>query len=412
MSKQQRRRQRGEGTLFQRSDGLWVGRVEVGWVNGKRKRKTIYAKTQARAVKRLAQARTAVSRGDHTTSTPTVAQWLTVWLDEVCPAKPRMSPGTLVNYRSLVRKHIVPAIGRIRLDRLAPQHIRALHRAVLASGASATTAGHVHRALGTAMNDAMREGLVIRNVVSLVPKPPADIQERRPLSLDEVRRFFAVIEGDRLASRWHTAFLEGLRQGETLGLRWSLVDLDNAVADVAWQLQRLPWKHGCEDTGDAHRADHCPARVLDLRPGFTHVILEGNTCLQKPKGSKPRMVPLPEPLVATLRDRYERYLAERGNYTVDYDLVWCQPNGRPIRPTRDRQEWRTILERAEIPHTDQHSARHTTATLLLILGVPEHVIMSILGHSQVITTRGYAHADLSLQRGAVAELGSRLFPTQ
>lgn len=409
-----RRRQRGEGSVFQRaSDGMWVGRVEVGWHGGKRKRKTVYGKTQREVVLKLREARNAVAQGDLSTSSTTVAQWLTSWLEEVVPAKPKMSPGTLVNYRSIVTKWLLPTIGNVRLDRLAPQHVRSVHRACVDGGLSPTTVGHVHRALGTALNDAMREGLVTRNVVSLVPKPASAIVPRRPLTIDETRRFFAAIDGDRLASRWHTAFLLGLRQGECLGLRWSMLDLDTGVADVAWQLQRVPYKHGCgPKQGKAwpcsRRADYCPDKSLDLRPGFEHIRLEGRLVLQKPKSGSARLVPLPEPLVASLRARRELYLAERDGFDVDYDLVWTDQRGHPIQAKADRETWHAALVTGEIVRTDQHSARHTTATLLLALGVPEHVIMSILGHSQALTTRGYAHADLTLQRQAVAGLGTAL----
>lgn len=408
------RRQRGEGSVFRReSDGLWVGRVELGWVDGKRKRKTVYGKTQREVVLKLREARKAVDAGDHSTRSTTVAQWLTTWLEDVVPAKPRMKPGTLVNYRSMVGKWLIPTIGNVRLDRLAPQHVRAVHQAAAKAGLSPTTVGHIHRALGTAINDAMREGLVARNVVSLVPKPASQVVPRRPLTLPESRRFFAAIEGDRLASRWHTAFLLGLRQGECLGLRWSMLDLTAGVADVAWQLQRVPFRHGCGSrVGKAYpcgkRADHCPGRVLDLRPGFEYVPLEGQRVLQKPKSGSARLVPLPPLLVASLEERRRKYETERGQYETDHDLVWCDLAGHPLDPRADRASWHAALTAAEIPRTDQHSARHTTATLLLSLGVPEHVIMSILGHSQVVTTRGYAHADLPLQQQALAGLARAL----
>lgn len=408
------RRQRGEGSLFKReSDGLWVGRVELGWIDGKRKRKTVYGKTQREVVLKLRDARKAADQGDLSTRATTVAQWLTSWVEQVVPAKPNIKPGTLGNYRSIVYAHLIPAVGNVRLDRLSLQHVRSVHKHCRDAGLSPTTVGHVHRAFGTAMNDALREGLVTRNVVSLVPKPASDIEEREPLTLAQTRRFFAAIEGDRLASRWHTAFLLGLRQGECLGLRWSMLDLDKGKADVAWQLQGLSWQHGCGSRSGktwpcGRRADHCPSRSRDLRPGLVYEPLADRWVLQKPKAGSQRMVPLPEPLVASLRHRHELYLVEREQYETDHDLVWTDLTGRPVNPRHDRESWHAALKAAEIPPTDQHSARHTTATLLLALGVPERVIGSILGHSQVVTTRGYAHSDLSMQKEAIAGLSTAL----
>lgn len=410
------RRQRGEGSVFKRSsDGLWVGRIDLGWSDGKRKRKQVTGRTQAEVVKKLREARKKVDAGDRTTAGMTVARWLSSWLEEVCPGKPKMRPRTLSNYRAYVRNYLEPSIGNVRLDRLAPQHVRQLHKFMRDLGLSETTVGHAHRILGTALNDAMREGLLTRNVVTLVPKPANTPNQRRPLSLEEVRRFFAVTAGDRMASRWHTAFLLGIRQGECLGLRWEFLDLENGTADVAWQLQRIPYKHDCGEKPNGKpkcgrsRADRCPERALDVSPAFKYVQLDGNLCLQAPKteGST-RLIPLPAQLVVSLRERREQYLAERDHYEVDHGLVWARRDGRPVDGSQDRAAWHAILEAADIPATDQHSARHTTATLLLAMRVPEHVIMSILGHSEVVTTRGYAHADLTMQREAMGELGSVL----
>lgn len=410
-----RRRQRGEGSVFKRaSDGKWVGRVEVGWVDGKRKRKTVYGSTQAEVVRKLRKVHQAVEAGNRATSSLTVKAWLTTWVEEVCPSKPKMKPRTLVNYRSIVNRYLVPCIGNVRLENLAPQHVRQVH-AYVSARSSGWTVSNVHRALGTALNDAMREGLVTRNVVSLVHKPADPANDRGPLALEEVRRFFAVVEGDRLASRWHTAFLLGLRQGECLGLRWSHVDLEKGVADVAWQMQRVPYRHGCGTKQGAswpcgRRVDYCPDRALDVAPSFVYQRLEGQVCLQRPKTEKStRVVPLPAPLVATLRHRHELYLAEREHYVHDHDLVWCRPDGGPVNVRTDRETWHAALAAAEIPRADQHSARHTTATLLLELGVAEGTIKRILGHSKVVTTRGYAHVNLGLQREAVSQIGAALW---
>lgn len=417
----QRRRQRGEGSLFQRaSDGKWVGRAEVGWVNGKRQRKTVYGRTQAEAMRKLKQARQAIDRGDRNTSSMTLARWMDYWLNEIVPHKTRMKPRTLYLYRRVTARYIEPSLGNVRLDRLAPQHVRQLHREIQARGVGQATVATCHRVLRVALNDATREGLLMQNPASLVSAPAvAKSKRRRALEIPEVRRLFAVMDGDRLASRWHTAFMLGLRQGECLGLRWNAVNLEAGVADVATQLQRVPYQHHCGKQDlktkawpcGRRGADRCPDRKLSVQPGFDYERLEGNVVLQTPKteGST-RYVPLPEPLVLSLRQRREQYLAERDQYATDHGLVWCQLDGRPVDSNADRKEWDKALAAAGISHTDQHSARHTTVTLLLALGVPETIIMTIVGHSEVMTTRGYQHTDLTMQRKAMESLGSALLP--
>ena len=104
------RRQRGEGSVFKRADGRWVGRVDLGVVNGTRKRKTVYAKTQREAVAKLREARKKVDAGDTNTAGTSLEKWLTYWLDEVCPGKPRMKPKTLRDYRSKVEQYLIPTM--------------------------------------------------------------------------------------------------------------------------------------------------------------------------------------------------------------------------------------------------------------------------------------------------------------
>lgn len=436
------RRQRGEGAVYQRHDhkscpalvevigtdgkvkkvrpahtchGTWTGSVDLPGGDGvrERKRKTIYAQTQAGAIKKLREARKAIDAGNLSTASTTVEEWLTRWLKDVCPGKPRMKPKTLANYRSYVHGYLVPAIGNVRMDRLGVRHVRAVHHYVLDKGLSSTTAGHAHRILGTALADAMLEGLVQRNVVTLVKAPANDKSGRGALTLEQFVAFYRQVDGDRLASRWHAGFFLGIRQGEALGTRWDHLDLDGGVVDVAWQLQRIPYKHGCgERKGEKwpcgrRGADRCPERALDVQRGFEYEQLDGNLCLQRPKtDGSTRLVPLPEPLVVSLRERRALYLAERDAYTVDHGLVWTRPDGRPIDGSADRAAWHDHLKAAGIPDADQHSMRHTTSTLLLALKVPEHVRMSILGHSEAATNRRYTHVDLSLQRQAMALLGN------
>lgn len=412
------RRHRGEGSVhYDDARGLWVGRIELPAQHGKRRRRVVYAQTQKGVIQKMRDARKAVDKGVVTTRSMTLEAWLLHWIEDVAPR--RVKPKTLATYRSYVRQYLIPAIGRVKLDKLTTQHVRDLHAYVLSQPRkngrghlTSTTASHAHRILGTALADAMRDDLVERNVAAIEAAPGNEEAQRRPLTLPEFIRFMRVVGNDRLASRWLAGFLTGSRQGEILGLRWDYVDLDSGVVDLATQLQRIPYRHGCGSMGEGwacgrKRADRCPMRALDVRPGFWYQQLDGNLCLQRPKtkGST-RVVPLAPPLLEALRLRHDQYEGERGEYAVDHGLVWCREDGRPIDGSDDRADWTAYLKAAGIPHTDQHSMRHSTSTLLLALEVPEHVRMSILGHSEEATNRRYTHVDLTLQREAMDKLGA------
>lgn len=435
------RRQRGEGGLFQRHDhpscppvgddgerpehtscrGTWVGRIDLGMVDGKQKRRTIYARTQAEGVRKLREARKQVEGGNRNTRGSSLEAWLETWLREVCPSKPRMKPKTLRNYESYVETKIVPAIGKKRLDRLTRDDVRYLHRYVTGRKPdglelSSTTARHAHRILHTALHDALLDGKIISNVASLVPAPPQAASVKGSLTLPQFAALMRHLDGDRLQSRWAFALFTGARQGECLGLTWACLDLDNGVADLAWQLQRIPYRHDCgaqkkDKTWPCgfKRPDRCPDRELRVSPGFEYQHLDGNLCLQRPKtkGST-RVIPLPAMLLTALRERRALYDAERKHYTRDHGLVWAREDGRPIDGRKDWAEWSGHLEAVGIPHQALHIGRHTASTIMLFLKVPENIRMSILGHSEAATNRLYSHVDLTMQREAMEMFGGAL----
>ena len=442
------RRQRGEGAVYQRHDhptcppltegppgkdgkptrirpdhackGTWTALLDLGWRDGKRRRKPIYGPTQKAVIAKLTKAKQELAvHGDLPTAGMTVETWLRKWLTDICPSKPRMRPKTLKGHQSRVENYLIPAIGRIRLDKLKPDHVRQVRDYVLSKGLSTTTALHAHRVLSTALNDAVREGLIPRNVTSLVPAPARAKARSRSLTITEVEALLKQVAADRYASRWLAGLLLGLRQGELLGLEWDRVDLQTGTIDVSWQLQRVPYRHTCGQPTGAGKArtwpcgrrggDRCPERTLDTLPGFEYRRLDGNLCLQRPKSEdSTRLIPLPVPLLAALGLRWEQYLAERDGYRTDHGLVWPRVDGRPTDGRKDWQAWSDHLTAAGIEHETQHTGRHTTATLLLALRIPEHVIQSILGHSDAITTRRYQHVDLTMQRTALTQLATTI----
>lgn len=405
------RRMRGEGSVYERSPGLWCGQIDLGWVEGKRKRRTIYGPSQEAVVKEIRKARREIDDGIRTTSSPTVEWWLRHWLDEI--ASKKVKPRTLLTYRSYVEGHIIRAIGKKRLAKLEPQHVREMHRAVLAGGHSSTTALHAHRILSTALEVARKERRVTVNVASLLDAPARRKSERTGMTAADAKKVLATAANDPLAARWWAAFMTGARQGEMLGLRWDYVDLDAGLIDLAWSLQRVPYSHGCATTrpapdkpwpcGRRFGAD-CPTRWLDVPAGMEYVQLEGNICLLRPKttGSR-RIVPLVPAMVAALRLHRDTDVTPN-----PHGLVWHRPDGRPYDAGIDLRAWTALLKKAGVKHVTLHEARNTTATLLLEAGVDPHVIASILGHSDVVTTRGYQTVSQEMQRRAVASLGAQL----
>ena len=392
------------------SDGLWHAWVTVGTKpNGRPDQRHVKRATREEVEERveelLEQARTGkVVRPGRA---PTVQQWLTTYLETVAPR--RCDPSTVHGYASKMRNYVYPVIGNVRLDRLTPEHLDAVYLAMSRAGRADATVLQVHRILSRALEVAFRRGMTPRNVAKLIDSPTAKRAEIKPLTEDEAVRVLRATAGMRNAARWSVGLALGLRQGEALGLRWEYVDLDAGVLHVRWQLHRRAHEHGCGGTCGRRRGGNCPQKVLRLRSGEIH--LEGGLILKAPKGKGQRTVPIPPELVDQLREHrevqeLERMMAE-GAY-ANHGLVFAEPDGSPIDPSRDWAEWKGLLAKAGVRDARVHDGRHTAATLLLAQGVDVRVVQEILGHSSVTVTEGYAHVVSAMAREATQRIGSSL----
>lgn len=379
----ERRGAQGRSTIIKRPDGRWHGYVSMGTKgDGKRDRRHVSARTRAEVVVKI---RDLESKRDaasvHAAGKPMkVEEWFTYWVDTIAPA--RVRPRTLESYRSMIRLHILPRIGQRRLDQLMPEHLEQMYAEILASGRSPATVLRVHRVLHRALKIAMQRERVARNVATLVDPPKQRRAETpMPLDVDECRKVLAAAEGRRNAARWTVALALGLRQSEALGLQWRDIDLDIGKLSVRRGLHRVDGK---------------------------------GLMFEEPKTPRSRRtVALPGPLTAALRKHRETQDFERmvaGSDWQDLDLVFAQPNGRPLDKHSDYEAWTRLLADAGVRHIRLHDGRHTAATLLLTAGVHPRVVMELLGHSQMRTTTDiYSHVMPALAQEAADRMGTTLW---
>lgn len=402
-----KRRAKGDGTLFKRSDGIWVGRVELPSEDGKRRHRQVARKCRNAAIAELKKLRTEVDAGRiAVTGKTTVTAWLERWIDEI--RGPKLRPGTKDDYARTIRLHIVPAIGNRRLDRLTAQDVRNMQTAVKSS----RTAQLAHVILRSALEDAVKEGMLAHNVAAVADKPRHVTRAREPLTAAQAKQLLrsAIDTRDPMATRWAAALLLGARQGEVLGLQWSRVDLGTGVVDFAWQLQQLQQAHGCGDPDNGKtwpcgrtRVGFCPQRHWDLPRGFESEILHRSLALTRPKTrAGTRIVPIPAPLWAMLQTH------PHGDKNP-HSLVWHYPDGRPINPRDDYTAWQMALAAAGLPPAPLHIARNTCATLLAEAGVPEDIRMAVLGQVSITAHRSYVYlGDQVLKREAMGNLDELL----
>jgi integrase len=392
-----RKRGQGEGSIGKRADGRWAARVSVGYRHGKRARRWVYGKTRQSVAKQL----TTLLR-DHELgilampANLTVERFMTQWLEN--SARPRLRAKTLESYRQISRLHIVPQLGRIPLQKLAPQHVqqwindlsksgwkRKRTKADAAAnrpekrGVSPRTAQYARAILRSALGQALKWGIVPRNVATLIDPPRIVKHQITPLQPDEAVRLIDAAREHRLGALVTVALSLGLRQGEALGLKWNAVDLDAGTLEVRTALQRI-------------------GKVWQL---------------VEPKSARSRRsIALPSVAVSALRAHRVKQLEERlaaGADWKDQGFVFSTGTGKPLEPSNLTRVFRSLLTAADCPLIRFHDLRHSCATFLLAQGVDPRTIMESLGHSQIsLTMNTYAHVLPNLKRDAAKRMDDLL----
>ncbi|WP_239382131.1 site-specific integrase, partial [Frankia sp. CIT1] len=371
-TRRDRRRSHGDGALFQRaSDGLWVGRVDLGWIDGKRVRKTVYAKTEKECRRKLKEIQKAAEQGVNLTApNRTVSEWLTEWLR--MKGEDGTRPTTLAGYRWAVDLYIVPVVGRVQLLKLTPSDVTRLIGKARDAGRSPRSLQFIHGVLRNALADAHRLDLVPRNVAKAVKGPSVPLRRLRALHVDDVRALTRAMHDDPYGPIFMCGLMLGLRRGEVLGLRWDDIDLEAGVLHVRRTLQRA---------------------------NGTLMFMPAKTVRSH------RTLPVPGSLVGILtehRRSQESAKATAGPGWTDHDLVFASTVGTPLDP-RNVNRWFTVIRTAAgLPWVRLHDLRHAFATLLVAEGVPMRVIMELLGHSTInLTMNTYAHVLPEAQEDAV-----------
>ena len=371
-----KRRGKGEGSVYQRgTDGRWVAEATI---NGKRKQ--FYGPTKRGVTQRLRKFLTAVDLG-HTP--PTRAVNLGAYVDEWLDYKqPRVRPGTFKSY-SAKAAQLKRELGGIPLGRLVVMQVERLMSQQLSAGVPPRSVHHLRAVLSNALNDAMRWGLIDRNVAALAKPPSVPEREVRALTVEDAKNILAAVEGDRLEPLFTVPLTLGLRQGEALAVRWTDVDFDAGTLRIERTLQRV----------------------------------DGEYCFLPPKSKRSRRIlPLPDPVIRALhahrrRQLEERLLAGPAWEGGDWDeLVFADEIGRPLSGFHVTKRFQKLLAAAGLPELRYHDLRHGAATLMAALGVPPRVAMEVLGHAQSSTTMEiYTHVAPELQREATDRVAEAIW---
>ena len=307
----------------------------------------------------------------------TVGQYLDEWL----AGKAKLRPSTRTSYRQHKDLYLKPSLGQIRLTDLRANHVEAMVQSLRQDphNVGVATTRRVFATLRGALNKAQRQGLIAVNPCSFV-ELESEEEHRRPAQVwtaEQVGSFLDAIGDHRLALLYEVTVKAGLRRGEVIGLRWSDLDLDDAVMLVAQSVVQVG--------------------------GALHI--------GTPKTKKStRRVPLDEDLVTALRSHRRRQLEERmmaGDGWKDEDRVFARPDGEGLVPEYVSRTFRNLASKAGLPPIRLHELRHTSASLALAAGVPMRVVSERLGHSTIgITQNLYTHVFDELSRDAADKIAA------
>jgi integrase len=357
-------------TVGKSGNVTWSTVVDLGTdpATGKRRQKRISGHTRKDVERQAAEAIQRAETGFLDSKRVTVADFFSRWLEATAPT---LRPSTLRRYRDLARLHLFDTIGRIPLAKLTPGDVQRLYSDRL-TRLSPTSVRHLHNLLHTMLDDAVKWGLIVRNVCDAVDPPRRNRPETQTWNAAEVARVLVTAADDDLEAFWRLALTTGMRRGELLGVKWSDIDLESGSLSVRRSLSR----------GESSR------------------LVEGEPKTQAGR----RRISLSASVVESLRRHRVRQLEYRlqaGVAYTDHGYVFTNETGGYLHPNSVTVRYRKLIERAGVPAIRFHDLRHTSATLMLSEGIHPKIVQERLGHTDIAMTLNlYSHVSPDMQRQA------------
>ena len=380
MARKCNRREAGSGTIFKREDGRWQGQFVSGRnpETGKLIRHSVYGKTQREVAAKLREATASIDRGTYQEPNKlTVAEYAKEYFS-TCAVN--LSHNTRVSYKRILDKHILPALGKVKLTDLNHRQVQRFVTSLSAQkGLSAKTVRNIHGVLHNMLESAVRDELLLRNVSERCSLPRVTQHQVRAITTAELSRFLQAIDGKQFRNIFFIDIFSGLRLSEILGLRWDDVDFDYDCIYVRQQLQQKQIK------GD-----------------FSYF-------LAPPKEGKQRKIILAQNAMQLLRHQRAKQLEQRlaagALWDNSFHLVFTNDFGHPLNRRTVYKHLKRILLDCGMGNYTFHSLRHSFATISLENGDDIKTVQTNLGHyAASFTLKTYAHVSDQMQRNSAARM--------
>mgnify|MGYP001809690685 CR=1 FL=1 len=393
-----RKRCNGEGYIGKLNDGRWGARITCGYNSkGKQAFKYFSAKTQQGVSEKLSKYIESKRNGTYIEMNSwSLEKWLDYWYLNHSVGKTRTS--TRVNDESIINHHLNPRLGKIKLQELKGVQIQQVYNQLLENGRvdkrgglSPKTIKNVHVVLHRALEQAVKDELIIKNPLNSVTLPRMNKVSIEILSPDEQKRLQEVCTPEH---PWNMAILltlySGVRMGELLGLTWDVVSFEKNNIRINKQVNRLK-----NYDKDAKSKTKLALRNETKTEHSERTIMIAPVIMQKLKEYK---------------ESQEAYGKGIGKDFNKHNLVFSRYDGDLVDPATFRDHYLRTLKKANISPKSFHALRHTFATRALETNVNIKVVSEILGHATIqITLDTYSHVSLDQQEDAMQRIADNFF---
>ncbi len=378
------KRGNGEGSVCRRPDGRWQGSITIGRDDrGRLIRKYFYGKTRKETSEKLNRAIEELrdNRFINKSDNPTVEQWCHEWLWSY--KRNSVKQKTFDQYETILRTHIIPDLGDIRLADLKTMHIQRIINKMHDSGLSHRTIEVMKIVMHAALKQAQRNKLVSENVCENVVLPRKQPKHIRVLNEDEQTKLIAALKDNYIGRGLLFALYTGMRRGEVLALKWSDYDKNEKTISITKALSRVR----------TYNKDGNKTMLTVTTPKTDTSI---------------RTVPLIDKAVELLAEhkrKQERYMELVGDYYTDNDLIFSSSRGDYLDPGNFNRKLNKTVKKIGIAQISPHALRHSFATRGLEAEVSLKAMQELLGHSSITVTGDiYTHILKEQKRKEISKL--------
>jgi len=364
-----------EGSIYKRSNGTWRAQISL---EGKRLSYT--AKTRQECHDWLRKTLDLIDGGmTFRKSEYTLGEFLLEWIQA---KKNSLRPKPARQYESIIKNDLLPAFGNAKLNQLNLERINRYYAKLTAERRGTRTIRLIHSVLHSALEHALRIGLISKNPSSGAILPRKQNREMKIFNEEQVSVFLIAAESSRFKLIYRIALATGMRQSEILGLKWEDVDWIKSAITVQRQAQFV--------NGSG---------IVFLDPktlsGFRKITL-GKNLLEE---------------LRNYRVTQEKLKTKRGKRWQENNLIFATGNGTPINSRNIERDYYRILASTDLPKIRFHDLRHTAASLMINHGIPIVIVSKILGHSKPsVTLNIYAHCITEYQHEAAKVMDEITMP--